>query len=256
MGPAVIQYLVACSVVLLLSAGFGWVVLERLSRAKLRKSIAALESVSTRDGWSKWLSDAGSLCVAASGYREYKDTILDVEYADVEGVWALSELSEALLERNRSSGLGHELLMECALRITTLCSSQVYFNHEPWRLAIAACVYARSGLHHRARKILERLEEPATQYKVFHLSDRELVCYLYTLRVLRSYLIDTTELQTPAIVQLEVRIMRTLSEEGTAVLPLVLSNRTAVKSAERILQGTAPVSVRRTAAWALARGRE
>jgi hypothetical protein len=240
----------------MLTAGAAWTALERLMQLRLRKTIAALNSVTTREDWPRWLSDAAGICAKAQGYRTHTDTIQKIHTADAEGVWALSELAEAMLDRDRSSQLGHEILTECALRITTLCSSQMFFSHDPWRLAIAATVYARNGLRTKAKEVITRIQEQETQYRVFGLHDRQLIGYFYLLRVLRNYRHDTSTLQTVAVVQLEVRIMRTLDEDGTAALPIVLPNRTAAKAAERIMQGTAPVTARRIAAWALARGTE
>ena len=244
------------SVGVLSLTGAVWASMEFLTRQRLRRKISSIVSISTRNDWSNWLVVAAKISVDRTGVEQVPCTIHQMQRANMEGVWALSEQAEALLELPKNSQEGHEIIVECALRITTLCSSQTFFDGDPWRLAIAACVYARCGLRSRTSQILARMKSPQSQRKMMMLRDRQLVSYLYLLRVLRSHRFDTEELQTTATVQLETRIMRTLDEEGTAALPTILASRTATKAAERILQSTAPVHARRIAAWALARGTE
>ena len=233
-----------------------WLLLEANTRRRLRKSIESIGGIGARNDWSNWLVDAARVSTGARITREIPDTINQLQRADADGVWALSEQAEAILDRDAKTQDGHELLMECALRVTTLCSSQTFFSGDPWRLMIAATVYARCRLQTRARQLIARVRDEEVQRRVMTLPDRQLVGYLYLLRVLNNYRFDTAELQIVATVQLESRLLDSLDDEGTAALPTVRQNRTATRAAERILQGTAPVSARRIAAWALARGTE
>tara|TARA_B100000029_G_scaffold180411_1_gene178056 strand:- start:5111 stop:5881 length:771 start_codon:yes stop_codon:yes gene_type:complete len=255
-GGSVVLVLGAYSVAALLVAGVLWLLLEANTRRRLRLSVRAIDNITTRNDWSNWLSDAAGILVGLAVRDNVSATIHQLQRTDADGIWALSEQAEAILERDEKSQEGREILAECGLRITTLCSSQTFFDDDPWRLAIAATVYARCGLRTRACQLVARVRNEDAQRRVMLLRDRHLVGYLYLLRVLSSYQLDTEGLQTVAIVQLESRILRSLDEEGTAALPTVMQNRTATKAAERILQGTAPVHARRIAAWALARGTE
>ena len=104
--------------------------------------------------------------------------------------------------------------------------------------------------------MLRKLEREDIQRRMMQMRDKYLVLTLLLLRILRSYQYDTRPLQEFVITHLEARIMRGLDIEATAALPTVLNNRTAVKTAERIMYSTAPIHVRRIAAWALVRGVE
>ena len=230
--------------------------LEANTKRRLRLSVRAIDNITTRNDWSNWIANAASILVGIEDGSSVSATIHELQRTDADGIWALSEQAEAILQRDEKSLTGREILAECGLRITTLCSSQTFFDNDPWKLMIAAVVYTRCGLRTRACQLLARVRNEDTQRRVMLLRDRQLVGYLYLLRVLSSYRMETDGLQTVATVQLESRILRSLDEEGTAALPTVMQNRTATKAAERILQGTAPVHARRIAAWALARGTE
>ena len=256
MGGSAVLVIGAYSVASLFVTAALWLLLEANTRRKLRLSVRAIDSITTRNDWSNWIANAASILVGIEGGGSVDATIRELQRTDADGIWALSEQAEAILQRDEKSQEGREILAECGLRITTLCNSQTFFDGDPWRLAIAAAVYARCGLQTRACQLLARVRNEETQRRVMLLRDRQLVGYLYLLRVLSSYQLDTDGPQTVAIVHLESRILRSLDEEGTAALPTVMQNRTATKAAERILQGTAPVHARRIAAWALARGTE
>ena len=256
MAPLSFVFIAAVAVGSVMLAGAAWVLLEAATRSRLRRSIESIADVNTRNDWSNWLADAARVSAGAKSHAEVPHTIHLLQRTDAEGIWALSEQAEALLDRDTKSQEGHEILAECGLRITTLCSSQTFFDEDPWRLMIATVVYARCGLRTRAQQLIARVRDEQVQRRVMILIDRQLVGYLYLLRVLSGYRFDTSELQTVAIIQLESRILRTLDEEGTAALPTVIQNRTATRAAERILRGTAPVHARRIAAWAVARGTE
>lgn len=256
MSPDPLLIISATIVATLIISGVVWIVAHRLMWRKLKIAIASLENVSTGNDWANRILTAAALTSGRITDIDRSSTLIATKMANIDNLWALAEIGEAATFQNKTLRTGHEILQECAIRITSLWISQDTFIHNPWAIVVAASIYGRSGHRTRAENMIRMLEREEVQRRIMRMRDKNLVLTLLLLRILRNYQYDTRPLQEFVIAHLEARIMRGLDIEATAALPTVLNNRTAVKTAERIMYSTAPIHVRRIAAWALVRGVE
>jgi len=256
MSPHPLLIISVTMIATIIVSGVVWIVAHQFMWRRLRTAIASLESVNTGNDSANRILIAASLTTGRTTEIDCSSTIIAIKTANIDELWSFAEIAEAATYQNKTLQTGHELMQECAIRITSLWICQGSFIHDPWAIVVAASIYGRSGYRTRAGNMLRKLEREDIQRRIMQMRDKYLVLTLLLLKILRSYQYDTRPLQEFVIAHLEARIMRGLDVEATAALPTVLNNRTAVKTAERIMYSTAPIHVRRIAAWALVRGVE